>query len=229
MPDLSDLMARLGDRTAASLREMWELVLQGHLLPGDFVDAAIGHIVLANGQGQVLAAVDFAQHVADALGELPPDYRAAAPLPHAIDQARIGAGLSTITEAAVTREAMVAATSQLIRYARSEVFEATQRQYSAEMQASKITEGWTRGLEGGACQLCRWWWRDGRVWPATHTMPTHKGCHCRPIPVFKASIRRVSREAREQSAERLAAGGYRQRQQMDVSEYSSRSLGRGTA
>ena len=49
--------------------------------------------------------------------------------------------------------------------------------------ASEVTTGWVRGVDGDPCQLCTWWERDGRVWPKDHTMPTHPGCSCTPIPV----------------------------------------------
>ena len=60
--------------------------------------------------------------------------------------------------------------------------------------AQKVTEiavkeepliiGWTRDMEADACQLCRWWDREGRVWPVSHPMPTHKGCACSQKPVI---------------------------------------------
>lgn len=228
MPDLSELMLRLGTKAAADLEALWDHVLAGRLLPGDFIDAAVARMTLYNGQGQVLAAADFAQQLTQAIGELPADYRAAAPLAHATDAGRLGSGLSTMTERAVTAEAAREVTTQLVRYAKSEVFEATQRQYAEELKRPELVEGWTRGLENGACQLCNWWWREGRVWPATHTMAVHKGCHCRQIPVWRRGIRRVSRSAMNQSGERRMAGTLEERRAMDVSDYSSRSLRRGS-
>ncbi|HET7386135.1 MAG TPA: hypothetical protein VFJ19_05645 [Nocardioidaceae bacterium] len=44
--------------------------------------------------------------------------------------------------------------------------------------------GWVRGLDADPCQLCTWWWREGRVWPMTHRMPQHPGCTCQPVPVL---------------------------------------------
>lgn len=44
-------------------------------------------------------------------------------------------------------------------------------------QAPQVT-GWIRQLNGDTCQLCTWWWRNGRVWPRDHPMPRHTGCNC---------------------------------------------------
>lgn len=71
------------------------------------------------------------------------------------------------------------------RLARAEGQEAAARAYSDAVKRSPHVAGWRRGISGSACQLCRWWSRDGRVWAADHTMPTHKGCTCHPDPVTR--------------------------------------------
>lgn len=68
--------------------------------------------------------------------------------------------------------------SALERLGRSEVAETAQRAMHDAMQTTDGVEGWERELEPGACEMCRWWARDGRVWPKAHPMPTHKGCEC---------------------------------------------------
>lgn len=59
--------------------------------------------------------------------------------------------------------------------------------YSAAL-ASSDASGYVRQLDADPCQLCRWWWREGRVWPTNHAMPYHSGCECvaRPVNVSKA-------------------------------------------
>lgn len=89
----------------------------------------------------------------------------------------------TVAETSDVPEAIVA------RLARSETFDAGQAAYSEGIAASPSTRGWIRGLEPGACELCTWWWRDGRVWPKDHPMPRHKGCTCSPIPVVREGIK----------------------------------------
>lgn len=54
-------------------------------------------------------------------------------------------------------------------------------------RSEPVIIGWTREMEATACQLCRWWDRNGRVWPVTKRMPTHKGCACSQKPVIKAT------------------------------------------
>ena len=72
--------------------------------------------------------------------------------------------------------------TRLGRLAFSEPVEAGQRGLQQAMQEDRPKGGWSRGLEPSACELCRWWWREGRVFPNSHQMPTHKGCTCTPIP-----------------------------------------------
>ena len=72
------------------------------------------------------------------------------------------------------------------RFAHSEPLGAAARGSSKAIQAQPMVEGWVRGLDPDPCQLCQWWWRDGRVWPKNHRMPHHKGCMCIQIPTLSA-------------------------------------------
>lgn len=63
--------------------------------------------------------------------------------------------------------------------------DAAQDAYSAALSKSSA-EGWVRQMDADPCQLCRWWWREGRVWPKDHYMPHHSGCECVPRPVIVA-------------------------------------------
>ncbi|AWG51484.1 hypothetical protein DDT48_20160 [Mycobacteroides abscessus] len=80
---------------------------------------------------------------------------------------------------------------RLQRMARGEVFEAAQRATHDAMQKQPLVEGWVRHMDADPCQLCRWWWREGRIWPKSHRMPTHKGCNCQPRIVAAQSIKPV--------------------------------------
>lgn len=70
---------------------------------------------------------------------------------------------------------------QLERLSLNVPLEAAQVAYDKAIASSG--KGWVRQLEGDPCQLCRWWWREGQVWPADHPMPTHPGCECVARPV----------------------------------------------
>ena len=60
--------------------------------------------------------------------------------------------------------------------------EAAQAAYSEAISMSDAT-GWVRQMDADPCQLCRYWWREGRVWPIDHPMPAHSGCECVARPV----------------------------------------------
>lgn len=81
------------------------------------------------------------------------------------------------------QEALRAAETRLIRLTAAEIRKATADAYDAAVKASDAVTGWTRGLEPQACQLCRWWWREGRVWNADHPFQRHKGCDCSQLIV----------------------------------------------
>lgn len=83
-----------------------------------------------------------------------------------------------LTRAANTLLGSSATAARWQRLAEAEIKEAATRAYSEGAKRSPRVTGWTRGLKADACQLCRWWSRDGRVWDADHPMPTHKGCTC---------------------------------------------------
>lgn len=72
---------------------------------------------------------------------------------------------------------------QLGRLALNAPLQAAQTAYGDAIAASGA-RGWVRQLEADPCQLCRWWWREGRVWPTDHPMPTHPGCDCVARPVI---------------------------------------------
>lgn len=86
------------------------------------------------------------------------------------------------------------------RLARSEPLEAAQNATIEAIQQQPLVEGWTRQMDADPCQLCRWWWREGRIWPKEHPFQSHKGCNCTPKVVLAENIestmytRRLERE-----------------------------------
>ncbi|EHB54775.1 hypothetical protein MycrhDRAFT_1969 [Mycolicibacterium rhodesiae JS60] len=74
------------------------------------------------------------------------------------------------------------------RLAHSEPLE-TAQQFSIDVMAAQpLVEGWTRQMDADPCQLCRWWWREGRIWPKAHPFQSHKGCNCQPKLVLAEHI-----------------------------------------
>lgn len=192
--DLTELMAGLGRRTEEQVMTLWSFVLSGDLEVHEFVTAAAELVALASGEGQELALADFAREYAVQVGELPED--TPPPIAFYEDTSRLAGGLAAIVAgAALTAGARAAATkvgdvsvlpeNRLKRLARSEVFEATQAQYGQAMKRDKRVVGWRRKVSSGSCPLCEGWGRGGKIYDRRSTMATHKGCHCRPVPVIK--------------------------------------------
>lgn len=168
---------------ALDLYARWEA---GDLTDEQFEALLAALVARYNGRACAVADLALAATVSVALR------RAVAPLgiaPPATDVKRLQRAARTLREAIPATPDPAA---RVARLARSEPLTTAARAYSDGMARSRHVEGWTRGLSPNACQLCRWWWRDGRVWPKTHPMPTHKGCTCTPIPtVTEVPIRPV--------------------------------------
>lgn len=143
--------------------------------------AALTDAEVADALTTLLAAQNLsASAVAEALAvqQLTTWGEPAAPAPaplreHQQDSARLRAAAGTV----LARQADQVEAA-LERLARAEAVEAGQVTYGAVVGQSPAVRGWIRQLEPDACELCRWWSRDGRMWPPGHRMPTHKGCTC---------------------------------------------------
>lgn len=107
----------------------------------------------------------------------------------------------TADQPAETENLANAPDMRLERLTRSEVFEAAQQATHEAMQQQDLIEGWVRHMDADPCPQCVWWWREGRIWPKAHPMPTHKGCNCQPKVVLAEQIqstqftRRLERNA----------------------------------
>lgn len=132
------------------------------------------------------------------------------------DRARFDRALGTILDGDDEAVAM-----RLGRLALSESIESARGVSSDYMRGSRTVEGWVRELDSDPCELCRWWHRDGRVWPAGHSMPTHQGCACaqRWVRTAGASVRMVSAKGEAASAKRDRAGTLEDRRQMTTADY----------
>ena len=152
---------------------------------GEFISIVASIIAKANGSAVALADLSLAATLTLQLREPVPPLGL---LPPASDPDRLAKGLGTILSTDRLDTAM-----QLGRLANSEPRTQAAASYSEGMAKSSHVEGWTRGLSAAACQLCRWWARDGRVWPKDHPLKTHKGCSCTASPVTTERIRPVQR------------------------------------
>jgi hypothetical protein len=74
------------------------------------------------------------------------------------------------------------------RLAHAEPLETAQHFTIDVMAQQPLVEGWTRQTDADPCQLCVWWWREGRIWPKEHPFQSHKGCNCQPKVVLAEHI-----------------------------------------
>lgn len=174
-----DTLTRLSSATeqaAVDLYERWEA---GEITDTEF-DALLAALVAgANGRATALADLSLAASITVALR------RPVAPLgllPPASDPDRLRRASATLRAALVDTPNPAA---RVARLGRAEPLTAATTASSTGIDASPHVAGWTRGLSGKACQLCRWWARDGRVFRADQSMPVHKGCTCTQIPTVR--------------------------------------------
>ena len=164
------MIAGLADDVARVVLDIWER-LQAHLT--DIVtalDAIVAAINRANAVATGLADVSVSAQI-EVLSGTPTLPSAVAPVD---DTERLTKAVRTIADSD-SDTAM-----QLSRLARSEPLDTAQRVTLDAMAAQDAVSGWVRQLNAEACELCRWWARDGRVWPKDHKFPRHPGCNCQP-------------------------------------------------
>lgn len=90
-------------------------------------------------------------------------------------------------------------TERLAALGRNLPVQAMQRGYSDALRDDNRVAGWVRGLEADSCELCVWWWDNGRLYAQDHEMPTHPGCMCQQIPeVGNVEPRPTREQVREQ-------------------------------
>ena len=179
----TETLHELGQETERQILALWRLV-PGELDPADFDELAAVIIATASAQGAALAELSLVAVIDAQTGAVAPLTAATMPAHH-LDTDRLVRALRT------ARESSGDPIMRLARLARSEPVESSQRAYSRALAESPVVEGWYRGLDADPCQLCRWWHRDGRVWPKSHPMPTHTGCECGPVAVLVPSVRPV--------------------------------------
>lgn len=140
----------------------------------------------------IAAAINQATSVAVGLG----DAWLVAQIEDATGVAALAAGVAPtddgdrLYDAATTVLAEPAdASMRLDRLARAETFDAAQNGAWQAMQRQPLVEGWVRQFDADPCQLCVWWWREGRIWPKAHPFQKHPGCNCQPRIVLAENIK----------------------------------------
>ena len=196
MHPLTVELARVGDETARAVLAILDAIEDGVYPPGSLPDLAAVLMRLGARQAAELVLADYAATVAPVAGVVPPS-SALVPVSAVAEQRAAGAVATVLAgppEQVRTR---------LERLTRSAVVRAGQDTRAQAVARDPNVKGWRRGLDSDACQLCRWWWRSGRVWPKDHHMPRHPGCSCVQVPVVVSTgVKGVSKEAYEDSVAR---------------------------
>lgn len=195
-PELNPLalrLAELADRTAAQVLAILEQVAQGLVSLDAVPELAAVVAELGGVQAAALTTAELELVISSAVGR-----PVSLPEPGSfVDGQKIQAAAATVVAGPADE-----LEQRLARLARSVVARAGQDAREQGIRSSPAVEGWTRGLDSKSCELCGWWWREGRVWPKSHHMPRHPGCTCVQVPVIARDIAGLSREAYDDSAER---------------------------
>lgn len=170
---------RLGDDTAARVLAIYASFTEGNLDSDETVGLIATTVALGNSRATALADASLAATLMLALREPIPTLGL---LPPPGDVQRLHKAAGTLLDVVEDTPDPLARVGRL---GHSEPLTRAADAFSEGMAKSVHVTGWRRGLSGSPCQLCRWWWRDGTIWPATHPMPTHKGCSCTPQPTTK--------------------------------------------
>jgi len=172
-------LRKLSDQSKDILVKAWTAVERGTLPRDVFPNIAAEVVAIANERGRAAAEIALNGYMIAAVGAVTPPVVVAAVVD---DRDRLQKAFATIMDSDQD------ITMQLERIGVAEPLEAAADRMSEGIQQDQRVKGWVREMEAGACQLCRWWWREGREWPSEHPMPTHKGCVCTQLPVTRDEI-----------------------------------------
>lgn len=178
-PYQETLLALAAESESAALELWWQVDTLGDAL---FAAALAAIIATYSGRAITLASLAFAAQASIATGAPVP---AVAVLP-AVDTDRLAQAATTVIDVA---RASDVPDSIIARLARAEPLNTAAQTFSGQVADSPLVEGWTRQMDADPCQLCTWWWREGRIWPKEHPFQTHTGCACVPRPVWVKNIK----------------------------------------
>lgn len=212
--ELSLALEKLAGQTRALVSDGFTALMAGALTVDEFTAYAADIIVDANVEAMGMSQMSW-DTLMVLLGidveEVPHDLR-----DHYMDIDRLTQAIETCLDNDDQAE------FRLLNVAQAEPKEAGQHRYQENVAGHSKTEGWVRELDSDPCQLCVWWWREGRVWRKNHSMPTHKGCACMPRPVFIAGrIYGVGKAAYQASEARKKFGDLDARRAIDPSAYTT--------
>lgn len=170
-------IADLATNAERSIGNTYATMADQGLSAADLRDVLSPLIQSANLEAKSLTNGELARMIAEIAGGSPADY-----LVDAVQSDSIDAIQGAVTRATEEPEL---AEQRIRRLARGQPTEAAQVQMIESMQRSGEVIGYTRVLEGDACELCHWLDRGGDVQPVDRPLTTHPGCLCTAKPVIK--------------------------------------------
>ena len=172
---------RLADSASAEAGQVAARLLAGELTEDQAVVVLVQRLGVARAQARVLAEQAVRATLMAEAGTVLP----ALGLPVEDE-----AGMLTRAAVTVVGKTVERATPMHVeRLADGTVLEAAERAFSAALHGYstevEMAVGWTRRLSSGACELCHWLDKDGRVFPPSKAMHHHKGCRCEQEIVYR--------------------------------------------
>lgn len=189
-----ETLDRLGSTTKRSVQHVIGLHEAG-TISTEIMQQQIQTILeIASAQGANYGQISYSLYAESVTGELPAVEYSSKLAKDTVTAATVSDSLETVISDG-DNMAM-----RLERLAENMPVEIVQDIFGKSMAKDERAQGWIRGLEPDACELCTWWWKEGRIWPKEHPMPTHPGCRCQQIPEYSTEIAETakSRAARKQ-------------------------------
>jgi hypothetical protein len=209
----------LADDTARAVAQIYARYLEAELAKDAAVVAIAAAVNRANAVGVALGDAGIARQIEELSGRATPTLgllavdeserllTAATTVLDDLSGATTAAKPASASESASGANVAVLskdhARNRLERLSRSEPLEQVVKSASQAVQNQPLAEGWVRHMEPGACELCQWIWRNGKVWPKQHPFQImHNGDACTPQVVLRTDIestgytRKLARNAR---------------------------------
>lgn len=176
-----DQTQALAEDTSAQVLAALAAYVAGEMTLSTFVGVVAAFIAAANSGAAALGDLALAAAVTRDTGT--PNAPLGITRP-ATEPARLAQAAQTIAadldrdRATDPDAALDTASMRFLRLAEAEIHRAVADAYAEAITRSEPVTGYVRGLEPDACELCTWWWREGRVWDDDHPFPRHTGCDC---------------------------------------------------
>lgn len=177
MTAVEDYQQRTGQLAASTVAQVaaiyavWEA---GRITTAELTALVAAAVNAANAAASTLADAYVAAHVEQFLGIPTPTVGR----PPRDDTDRLVQAVRTILD-----DDAEVAPSRFERLAHSEPLETAQRATVEVMAAQPEVIGWRRQMDANPCELCEWWYADGRIYKTTTEFRQHPGCNCQPEPV----------------------------------------------